>query len=313
MVRRMTDMPAGTIGFEAVGEVEDDDWEDTVEPVLRQEIAAGRKVRLLYLLGPGDARGGGRCREGRHRRSARGTRPRSIASPWSATRTGCARRCARCRSCCRARRRASRSGTSRRRRRGWPPSLTEAEAMGDGDADVARGRAQRGDGQPPAGRPAGDGDVRARRRHVADERVDLGGRRGPRHDGQRRAGGDRARGARLGRVHPDRQQGRRPHRAQARVRARAARLRDRRPGDDARAGPHGDHRLLGDHRRARRVAAAAGDAVADPRQLRGRGAEEGLRAGRRGGGDRRRRRAAARRLPHHLPVVARRVRAARSS
>jgi hypothetical protein len=47
----MTDMPAGTIGFEAIGEVEDDDWEQAVEPVLRGEIADGRKVRLLYLLG----------------------------------------------------------------------------------------------------------------------------------------------------------------------------------------------------------------------------------------------------------------------
>jgi SpoIIAA-like len=53
MLRQMRDMPVGTIGFEAVGEVEDDDWEDTVEPLLRQEIAEGRKVRLLYLLGPG--------------------------------------------------------------------------------------------------------------------------------------------------------------------------------------------------------------------------------------------------------------------
>jgi hypothetical protein len=44
-------MPAGTIGFEAIGEVEDDDWERSVEPVLRSEIADGRKVRLLYLLG----------------------------------------------------------------------------------------------------------------------------------------------------------------------------------------------------------------------------------------------------------------------
>lgn len=52
MLRPMTDMPVGTIGFEAVGEVEDDDWERSVEPVLRQEIADGRKVRLLYLLGP---------------------------------------------------------------------------------------------------------------------------------------------------------------------------------------------------------------------------------------------------------------------
>ena len=52
MLKRLGDMPAGTLGFEAVGEVEDDDWEDAVEPVLRREIADGRKVRLLYLLGP---------------------------------------------------------------------------------------------------------------------------------------------------------------------------------------------------------------------------------------------------------------------
>jgi SpoIIAA-like len=51
MLRRMGDMPAGTIGFEAVGEVEDDDWDEAVEPVLRREIADGHEVRLLYLLG----------------------------------------------------------------------------------------------------------------------------------------------------------------------------------------------------------------------------------------------------------------------
>src|SRR3954454_18247887 len=55
MLRRMDEMPAGTFGFEAVGDVEDDDWEETVEPLLRQRIAAGEKVRLLYLLGE-DAR-----------------------------------------------------------------------------------------------------------------------------------------------------------------------------------------------------------------------------------------------------------------
>jgi hypothetical protein len=52
MLRQMRDMPPGTFGFEAVGEVEDDDWEQAVEPVLRREAAADRKVRLLYLLGP---------------------------------------------------------------------------------------------------------------------------------------------------------------------------------------------------------------------------------------------------------------------
>jgi hypothetical protein len=59
MLRQMRDMPVGTIGFEAIGEVEDDDWEDTVEPLLRREIASGAKVRLLYLMGPeaGDIEG----------------------------------------------------------------------------------------------------------------------------------------------------------------------------------------------------------------------------------------------------------------
>ena len=52
MLRPLQDMPTGTFGFEAVGEVEDDDWEEQVEPLLRAEIAAGRKIRLLYLLGP---------------------------------------------------------------------------------------------------------------------------------------------------------------------------------------------------------------------------------------------------------------------
>ena len=52
MLRQLRGMPVGTIGFEAVGEVEDDDWEETVEPVLRREIAEGRKVRLLYVMGP---------------------------------------------------------------------------------------------------------------------------------------------------------------------------------------------------------------------------------------------------------------------
>src|SRR5688500_4630981 len=51
MLRRIDDMPAGTLGFEASGEVDDDDWEEVVEPVLRREIAGGRPVRLLYVLG----------------------------------------------------------------------------------------------------------------------------------------------------------------------------------------------------------------------------------------------------------------------
>jgi hypothetical protein len=51
-LRRIDDMPPGTLGFEAIGEVEDDDWEGQVEPVLRREMAEDQKIRLLYLLGP---------------------------------------------------------------------------------------------------------------------------------------------------------------------------------------------------------------------------------------------------------------------
>jgi SpoIIAA-like len=52
MFKRITDMPPGTAGFEAVGEIDDDDFEEVVAPVLLQRIADGHKVRLLYLLGP---------------------------------------------------------------------------------------------------------------------------------------------------------------------------------------------------------------------------------------------------------------------
>jgi hypothetical protein len=52
MLERITGMPTGTFGFEAVGKVDDDDVEVTVAPVLRNHIAGGGKVRVLYLLGP---------------------------------------------------------------------------------------------------------------------------------------------------------------------------------------------------------------------------------------------------------------------
>lgn len=52
MFKQMSDMPRGTVGFEAVGEIDDDDFEDVVAPVLRQQLADGHKLRLLYLLGP---------------------------------------------------------------------------------------------------------------------------------------------------------------------------------------------------------------------------------------------------------------------
>ena len=51
MLKRIYDMPAGTLGFEAVGEVDDDDVEKVLTPALRQWTAEHGKIRLLYLLG----------------------------------------------------------------------------------------------------------------------------------------------------------------------------------------------------------------------------------------------------------------------
>ena len=158
--------------------------------------------------------------------------------------------------------------------------------------------------RPPPRAAARGGDVRPGRRHVADERLDLGRRHRPRDDGERRPVGDRPRGPRLRGVHPDQQQGRRPDRTQEGLCPGPARLRRRRARDGARPGPAGGDHLLGHLRRPGGIAPAAVDAVAHPRQLRGRQPEARLRARRRLGGHRGGHRPAPRRVHHDLPVVA---------
>ena len=58
MLRRMPDMPPGTIGFEAVGEVEDDDWEEAVEPVLRGRSPTVGRSGCSTCSGPRHGRRG---------------------------------------------------------------------------------------------------------------------------------------------------------------------------------------------------------------------------------------------------------------
>ena len=64
MFKQISDMPPGTIGFEAVGEIDDDDFDEVVAPVLRQQMADGRKVRLLYPARAAAPRIRGRCGAG---------------------------------------------------------------------------------------------------------------------------------------------------------------------------------------------------------------------------------------------------------
>jgi hypothetical protein len=50
MIERIDDMPAGTLGFRAKGEIEREDYEDVLVPTLRGALANGGKLRALYLI-----------------------------------------------------------------------------------------------------------------------------------------------------------------------------------------------------------------------------------------------------------------------
>ena len=52
MIRRRRDMPDGVLGFEAVGDVEADDYEDVLGPAIEAAVAEQGKVRLVYVFGP---------------------------------------------------------------------------------------------------------------------------------------------------------------------------------------------------------------------------------------------------------------------
>lgn len=52
MIRLLHDMPAGVLGFEAVDDVEKEDYENVIVPVLNKAIAEHGKVRVVYVLGP---------------------------------------------------------------------------------------------------------------------------------------------------------------------------------------------------------------------------------------------------------------------
>ena len=50
MIERLDGMPAGTVGFRAAGEIEDDDYEDVLVPELRRALESGGGLRTLYVI-----------------------------------------------------------------------------------------------------------------------------------------------------------------------------------------------------------------------------------------------------------------------
>jgi hypothetical protein len=52
MIKPISDMPDGTIGFRAHGAVTRDDYRDVLEPAMRAAAETG-EIRMLYELAPG--------------------------------------------------------------------------------------------------------------------------------------------------------------------------------------------------------------------------------------------------------------------
>jgi hypothetical protein len=50
VIERLTNMPDGTLGFRARGEIEREDYDDVLGPELRRALAAGKGLRTLYVI-----------------------------------------------------------------------------------------------------------------------------------------------------------------------------------------------------------------------------------------------------------------------
>jgi len=58
MIERIDDVPAGTIGLRASGELSKEDYREVLEPALREGIESG-ELRLLFVLTDFDGLGSG--------------------------------------------------------------------------------------------------------------------------------------------------------------------------------------------------------------------------------------------------------------
>jgi hypothetical protein len=51
MFELLDDLPDNVIGVKAIGEIDDDDYEDVLVPAIEDRLTRHDKVRLLYVLG----------------------------------------------------------------------------------------------------------------------------------------------------------------------------------------------------------------------------------------------------------------------
>ena len=51
MIKQLSDMPAGVLGFEAIDDVEKEDYTNVLVTAIEQAVTDHGKVRLVYVLG----------------------------------------------------------------------------------------------------------------------------------------------------------------------------------------------------------------------------------------------------------------------
>ncbi len=52
MLELIPDLPDQVLGVRAIGDVEDDDYDDVLVPAIEDRLSRHDKIRLLYVLGP---------------------------------------------------------------------------------------------------------------------------------------------------------------------------------------------------------------------------------------------------------------------
>jgi hypothetical protein len=52
MLELLPGLPDQVLGIKAIGEVEDDDYDDVLVPAIEDRLTRHEKIRLLYVLGP---------------------------------------------------------------------------------------------------------------------------------------------------------------------------------------------------------------------------------------------------------------------
>ena len=50
MIRQLTDLPDGVLGFEATGQIREEDYRDTLVPAVQAQITAGHDVRIVLVF-----------------------------------------------------------------------------------------------------------------------------------------------------------------------------------------------------------------------------------------------------------------------